>query len=102
VSRSPRSLSDLILKSSIASKPANTSGSRPLDNDGFEEIPPELLDEMAMDVDSGSPGGSRPRSRLGEDTGTAGGARSKKVCPHCTFENEAGATDCDVCGLPLG
>jgi nuclear protein localization protein 4 homolog len=70
-----------------------------LDNDGFEEIPPELLDEMAMDIDSGS---SRPRSRLGEDDGAAGGVRAKKICPHCTFENEAGARDCDVCGLPLG
>ncbi|CAO1635558.1 unnamed protein product [Jaminaea pallidilutea] len=23
------------------------------------------------------------------------------ACPHCTFENAPGATDCDVCGLPL-
>lgn len=24
-----------------------------------------------------------------------------KACPHCTFENDASARDCDVCGLPL-
>ncbi|MCO5598525.1 hypothetical protein L7F22_052622 [Adiantum nelumboides] len=28
-------------------------------------------------------------------------ASSVKACPHCTFENDASATDCDVCGLPL-
>jgi len=73
-----------------------------VDNDGFEEIPPELLDEMAMDVDPESLGGSRPRSRLDDDDGIVGGSRPKKICPHCTFENQPGATDCDVCGLPLG
>jgi len=78
-----------------ASKPSGSS--RQMDNDGFEEIPPELLDEM-MDVDSIEGGASRPRSRLGGDAPAGGG---KKVCPHCTYENESGATDCDVCGLPL-
>ena len=24
-----------------------------------------------------------------------------KICPHCTYENTHGGTDCDVCGLPL-
>lgn len=24
-----------------------------------------------------------------------------RACPHCTFINEPGKTDCDVCGLPL-
>lgn len=39
----------------------------------------------------------------GSGTGTPGGADAggPKACPHCTFINEAGATDCDVCGLPL-
>lgn len=32
--------------------------------------------------------------------GEAGGG-GVKACPHCTFENAADATDCDVCGLPL-
>jgi hypothetical protein len=35
----------------------------------------------------------------GAQAGGAGGA--EKVCPHCTFVNEAGASDCDICGLPL-
>ena len=25
-----------------------------------------------------------------------------RICPHCTFENSHGGTDCEVCGLPLG
>lgn len=55
-------------------------------NDGFEEIPPELLHDSSMDT-------------AGPVAGTdAGGV---KACPHCTFENEAGATDCMICGLPL-
>lgn len=33
--------------------------------------------------------------------GAAGGGGGQKACPHCTFINDAGATDCDVCGLPL-
>jgi nuclear protein localization family protein 4 len=31
----------------------------------------------------------------------AGGGGGEKACPHCTYINEAGASDCDVCGLPL-
>ncbi|CAG7854314.1 Nuclear protein localization protein 4 [Serendipita indica DSM 11827] len=82
---------------SAPSKSRNTGSlSRPMDNDGFEEIPPELLEEMGMDVDSGS----RPRSRL--DTGPGASTSSgTKMCPHCTFENDASARDCEVCGLPL-
>lgn len=51
-------------------------------NDGFEEIPPELLNDTSMDTGGASVGGP-------------------KACPHCTFENEPGATDCMICGLPL-
>lgn len=41
------------------------------------------------------------------DTATAGGnaagssGTSQVECPHCTFVNEPGATDCEICGLPL-
>jgi nuclear protein localization protein 4 homolog len=58
------------------------------------DIPQEVLDQIAADVVShadagrGSSGGS----------GTSSGIR---VCPHCTFENSHGGTDCEVCGLPL-
>ncbi|CCO28392.1 Nuclear protein localization protein 4 [Rhizoctonia solani AG-1 IB] len=53
---------------------ARTAGPRP---DSPFEIPPELRDEPMHDV-----AGDRP-------------------CPHCTYVNVPGTTDCDVCGLPL-
>lgn len=62
-----------------------------MDNDGFEEIPPELLQPDA---------GAGPSA----DEGGAGGADAASgviVCPHCTFENAPGSTDCDICSLPL-
>ncbi|KAI0052906.1 polyubiquitin-tagged protein recognition complex Npl4 component [Auriscalpium vulgare] len=45
-----------------------------------EDIPPELFDHAG-----------------------AGGSASGniRVCPHCTFENSHGGSDCEVCGLPL-
>ncbi|KAF8603809.1 polyubiquitin-tagged protein recognition complex, Npl4 component [Ceratobasidium sp. AG-I] len=57
--------------------PAQTTG-RGARADSPFEIPPELRGDAPM----ADPGGARP-------------------CPHCTFVNEPGATDCDVCGLPL-
>ncbi|KDQ54810.1 hypothetical protein JAAARDRAFT_160013 [Jaapia argillacea MUCL 33604] len=60
-------------------QPAPTS-SHSMDKD----IPPELFDQ------AGGSGGS--------GSGGAGGIR---ICPHCTFENTGGGSDCDVCGLPL-
>lgn len=48
-----------------------------------EDIPPELFDQIAADHDA-APGGARIR-----------------ICPHCTFENLHGGSDCEVCGLPL-
>ncbi|KAG8723400.1 nuclear protein localization protein 4 [Ceratobasidium sp. 395] len=56
---------------------AQTTGGGPRPDSPFE-IPPELRDEPM----SGVSGGTRP-------------------CPHCTFVNEPGVTDCEVCGLPL-
>lgn len=65
-------------------------------DDGFEippdvDVPPEQQnhgDGGDVDMDGGNGGGGA--------AGAAGG-----VCPHCTFENEPGARDCDVCGLPI-
>ncbi|KAA1468500.1 polyubiquitin-tagged protein recognition complex Npl4 component [Dentipellis sp. KUC8613] len=51
-----------------------------------EDIPPELFDE--------------PHT-VGATGGGGGGASGTRVCPHCTFENSHGGTDCEVCGLPL-
>jgi nuclear protein localization protein 4 homolog len=52
-----------------------------------EDIPPELFDEIVAST----------RGVGGDSGGSAGG----RVCPHCTFENTHGRSDCDVCGLPL-
>lgn len=38
-----------------------------------------------------------PYDNAPESPGGDGGA----ACPHCTFVNAPGETDCDVCGLPL-
>ncbi|KAK4683809.1 nuclear protein localization protein 4, partial [Tremellales sp. Uapishka_1] len=43
------------------------------------------------DLDIGSPAGSNG----------ANGGGGEKICPHCTFVNEAGTSDCEICGLPL-
>lgn len=72
------------MNSFITGPPARPSqpapGSRGPGNDGFEDIPPEMFDEIH---------------------GGHGGGGGTVTCPHCTFENMAGSTDCDVCGLPL-
>jgi nuclear protein localization family protein 4 len=72
-----------MMSSSFArtTEPARPSTSAPaaaFGNDGFE-IPPDAFDA----VDAGHR--------------TAGVV----TCPHCTFENPVGRTDCEVCGLPL-
>ena len=41
------------------------------------EIPPEAFEEVAPSV------------------------QAEKVCPHCTFVNPPGRTDCEICGLPM-
>ncbi|GAA5927715.1 nuclear protein localization protein 4 [Sporobolomyces koalae] len=64
--------------------------------DGFE-IPP--------DVDVPPDSFPREPSTTTTSTSTAteggGGGGGMQVCPHCTFENEPGVQDCDICGLPL-
>ncbi|KAI0690709.1 polyubiquitin-tagged protein recognition complex Npl4 component [Cytidiella melzeri] len=55
-----------------------------------EDIPPELFEEFAREAAAGGSGG-----------GGGQGASNVKICPHCTFENTHGGSDCDVCGLPL-
>ncbi|KAI0079865.1 polyubiquitin-tagged protein recognition complex Npl4 component [Panus rudis PR-1116 ss-1] len=58
--------------------PARPQSSHPTtDTRHSEDIPPEVFDQIAA----------------GEDQG--------KVCPHCTFVNSHGGSDCEVCGLPL-
>lgn len=91
-----------------------------MDNDGFEEIPAHLLDEIhgitrpsSTGRASGSGLGSSmddmqdierdfPELAAGSDP-VGGGADSSGpvACPHCTFENPPGTSDCEVCGLPI-
>lgn len=85
-----RLLSDL---ASIAPQPSNPppGGSAPnvIDDD---EIPEEVL--RAIEAEERASGMGRA------DSPPAGGGDMKE-CPHCTFMNVAGASDCDVCGLPM-
>lgn len=53
-----------------------------------EDIPQEVFDQIAAEEAARNGGGSS----------AAGGIR---ICPHCTFENDRGGNDCEVCGLPL-
>ncbi|GBE78439.1 polyubiquitin-tagged protein recognition complex Npl4 component [Sparassis latifolia] len=49
-----------------------------------EDIPQEVYDQITR-----------------ESGGQGGGRGSIRICPHCTFENAHGGSDCEVCGLPL-
>jgi nuclear protein localization family protein 4 len=78
----------ILILSELAARPstsAPTSSSR-MD----EDIPPELFDQIAAEEASRTSTAARP---------TPG--RGVRICPHCTFENDHGGTDCEVCGLPL-
>jgi len=67
------------------SAPARPSSSAPSFGGSHmdDDIPPEIFDQIAAD--------------------SGGGASSAgiRICPHCTFENTHGGSDCEVCGLPL-
>ncbi|KAF8300479.1 polyubiquitin-tagged protein recognition complex Npl4 component [Clavulina sp. PMI_390] len=70
--------------SASSSRPTTSAPGAPTGGADDFEIPQEVYDQIA--ADNAASGGS------------GGGV---VVCPHCTYENTAGATDCDVCGLPL-
>ncbi|KAH7914485.1 NPL4 family-domain-containing protein [Hygrophoropsis aurantiaca] len=55
-----------------------------------EDIPQEVFDQIAAE--------EAQRAQSGGAVQTSG----IRICPHCTFENEHGGSDCEVCGLPLG
>ncbi|KAG8829033.1 hypothetical protein FRC18_009635 [Serendipita sp. 400] len=59
----------VIISGSDPSKSSGSGPPRPVDHDGFDEIPPESLDKMSMDVDQTSGERSRPRSRLDTSAG---------------------------------
>lgn len=72
---------------------AESSGSAMDTNDRFSQM------GIASPQRSGT-GASTPATG-GAGAAAAAEASGPKACPHCTFINEPGNTDCDVCGLPL-
>ncbi|KII93717.1 hypothetical protein PLICRDRAFT_152716 [Plicaturopsis crispa FD-325 SS-3] len=70
--------------------PSRPSSSAPggASNRMDEDIPQDVFDQIAAEE----------AARNG-DGASASGVR---ICPHCTFENTHGGSDCEVCGLPLG
>ncbi|SCV70841.1 BQ2448_3603 [Microbotryum intermedium] len=97
------------------SSSGNTLGGAPQTfDDGFEippdvDVPPDAYHHDMQDVSMANAGGGNGGGENGGGGGGGenggggggGGTGGAKVCPHCTFENEAGSTDCDMCGLPL-
>jgi nuclear protein localization family protein 4 len=72
------------------SAPARPGTSAPSGSAGDamdDDIPPEIFDQIAAEQAASQAAG-----------GSSGGIR---ICPHCTFENAHGGSDCEVCGLPL-
>lgn len=73
------------------------------DDEMFEDAATHSAPDSARHEDQVQPSSSelpsaQPSPPLAPAAATTTGA---KVCPHCTFENAAGASDCDICGLPL-
>jgi nuclear protein localization family protein 4 len=62
-------------------------------DDGFE-IPPDV-DQPPAPINNND-----DFDMAGAEDNAGGGGGGMLVCPHCTYENEPGAMDCDVCGLP--
>lgn len=44
---------------------------------------------------------SAPPSGPGSVGAGVGASSRERICPHCTFVNEHGGNDCEICGLPL-
>ncbi|KAI0768630.1 polyubiquitin-tagged protein recognition complex Npl4 component [Trametes elegans] len=59
-----------------------SSSHAPMDTD----IPADVFDQIA---------------RQEEAAGGSSSSANVRICPHCTFENAHGGSDCEVCGLPL-
>lgn len=64
-------------------------------DDGFEQIPEHMLQEIA--------GGSHHNQQhhAPPPAAAASGPPAERACPHCTFVNDASSQDCSICGLPL-
>ncbi|KAJ3768928.1 NPL4 family-domain-containing protein [Lentinula raphanica] len=64
-----------------------------------EDIPQDILDQIAAEQAAAEE--SRPASGIASNATSGAATPGIKTCPHCTFENDATRTDCEVCGLPL-
>ncbi|GAA5967365.1 hypothetical protein JCM3765_000502 [Sporobolomyces pararoseus] len=74
--------------------------------DGFEippdvDVPPEAFNNNNNNNTNNDNGQGNDNAMGGGDGNAAGGAGGMQVCPHCTFENNPGVQDCEICGLPL-
>lgn len=69
------------------------------EDEGDEDMFEDAADVSAPESSSRFEPPQQESSRFTEVPTPASNA--VKACPHCTFENEAGASDCEVCGLPL-
>lgn len=56
-------------------------------------------DEPAGAADTAAPAAAA--AAAADQDAPAPGADAGTACPHCTFINPPGSTDCEVCGLPL-
>ncbi|ORZ33155.1 NPL4 family-domain-containing protein [Catenaria anguillulae PL171] len=62
-----------------------------------------LAEVLPPPMDAGTGGGARGTG-MSAASASGGGASAAAAkawdCPHCTFRNAAGTTDCEMCGLP--
>jgi nuclear protein localization family protein 4 len=78
----------MLMSLTVESAPAKPTTVAPTtSHDMDEDIPQEVFDQIAAEE----------AARESDQPTT----RNVRVCPHCTFENESGGSDCAICGLPL-
>ncbi|KAH9919119.1 polyubiquitin-tagged protein recognition complex Npl4 component [Fomitopsis serialis] len=75
-------------RETIPARPATSAPSGSTHTPMDEDIPPDVFDQIA-----------RQSGGQGDGFGSAGGG--ERVCPHCTFVNTHGGSDCEICSLPL-
>ncbi len=72
-----------------------------LATDGWQNllaIAQESSSRLPASVDNGA----RGLEQMDDDAVPESILAEVRMCPHCTYENFHGGSDCEVCGLPLG